>query len=129
MSIDVTGTYKPDSVAASVYECGSRVVILHVPRHVSMIQACMQHSALLKEADVTLRTFGLDVVPGQYQVVDAEAGMAAFTERTGAVHHTSPEDDIGHVTMGVRAIAALGKRVRRVIGEKPPEALYTTSTR
>lgn len=123
-AIVVTGTYMPASVAASIYECGKRIVILHVPRHVSMIRACMQHAELLKDADITLRTHGLDILPGRYEILDLGdhdgTRMATFTARTGAVHRTTPTDDIGHVMMNARAIAAMGPRVGRVVGEAPP---------
>ena len=126
MGIVVTGTYMPTSVAASVLEGEQRVVILHVPRHVSMIRACMQHSDLIDAADVALRTFGLDIAPGRYDVLELDergvAAMAAFTARTGAVHRTTPADDLGHVVLNARAVAALGRPAKRIVGDAPPQA-------
>lgn len=129
MSIVVTGTHMPTSVAVSVFECGLGVAILHVPSHVNMIRAIMQHREILDKADITLRTYRLDIEPGRYECVDlgdfTGENMAAFVAQTGAVHFTTATDDIGHVVLTERGIDALGPCVSRVVGEKPEAANYS----
>lgn len=117
-TIEVTGVYHPLPVDVTVLQGAQRIAVMHVAPRTSMISAHMQHSKLLDTVDIVLRTFGDDVAPGRYQVVDMGTGdaMARLLSLPGIVHDTSEDAEFGHVILSTETITAAGV-ASRMTGE------------